>query len=512
MPTESVLDHWPPILPTLQDSETLYSWCAAVHRRSISASVRETSKRLFGSPSAALLHDFPARLLALEMRTEGLIGSAVELAKRHSLLGFFLPFIEPEAALRYLDRVTAGSLPDIKMRLGIPASGVGGYHPLRCCKECVALDLSEVGRSTWRTYQQAPSTLVCAEHWRPLVQTWNRSSPAHRREWIAPDPSLSEGRHETVGTSDRTMEVLVRMASASRAVFDLPPGSLAPRSIGALHRCWASLHGALTAAGSIRHRTVLDQIEPEFRHIATAFAGLGPVACELDAAAIIGSVAREAPKPTHPAKHLAVLAAMFPDAEELIRELALVGASAETDDALTKSDVEMLPEAIHDNDITQQDFLAAVAAGASIRAAAQATGVSTTTGVRWARQNGIEFTARPKSINIAVLGQLRAELANGEDRSTVAQRHGISLTSVHRLLSTEHGLLELWRGARHETARRKHRQTLGDVVAANPAQSAKQIRTAAPASWAWLYRHDRSWLTDAMPSLWTAGSDSSRSR
>ncbi len=145
------------MLPALAGQETLYSWCAAVHRRSVSGSVTETSRRLFGSHTAALLHDFPARLGELTQRTEGQIGGPRELAIKHTLLGYFLPFCDAGVAETHLARVSAGSVPDIKMRLGIPASGIGGYHPLRCCKECIEADLRDIGRPTWRICHQAPS-------------------------------------------------------------------------------------------------------------------------------------------------------------------------------------------------------------------------------------------------------------------------------------------------------------------------------------------------------------------
>jgi hypothetical protein len=80
-----------------------------------------------------------------------------ELAIKHTLLGYFLPFCDAGVAETHLARVSAGSVPDIKMRLGIPASGIGGYHPLRCCKECIEADLRDIGRPTWRICHQAPS-------------------------------------------------------------------------------------------------------------------------------------------------------------------------------------------------------------------------------------------------------------------------------------------------------------------------------------------------------------------
>lgn len=92
MDSAAELGAWPPVLPTLAARETLYSWCATVHRRSVSGNVLVTSRRLFGSNYSGLLHDFPARLGELARRTEGRVGAPRELALKHTLLGYFLPF------------------------------------------------------------------------------------------------------------------------------------------------------------------------------------------------------------------------------------------------------------------------------------------------------------------------------------------------------------------------------------------------------------------------------------
>lgn len=496
---------WPPILPALLDGETLYSWCGAVHRRSVCASVIETSRRLFGSPAAGLLHDFPAHLTRLEDRTEGRIGKARELALRHSLLGYFLPFFKSDAAEGFIARVIDGALPDLKMRLGIPASGLGGYHPLRCCKVCVERDVRDIGRAAWYVHHQTPSALVCAEHARPLIQTWHRISPVHRREWLVPCTRLDAAHRETVVPSDEAMPVLVRLAQVSRLVFEWPPGSLAPTRVGRVYRRWANSHDALTRAGSIRHGTMGLQIEPQFRWIAQSFAQLGPVACELSAGAVIAGVARHRPKPVHPAKHLALLASMFDSVEDLARELG------RDDDAVADSDSEAAatregggvdPTVVRVRGLA--DFVAAIHAGASIPAAARSVGVSTTTGVRWAHREGIAFTARAKSLTPELLQCLRATLSLGEGRVVAAEQHGVSLTSVNRLLSTDADLLARWNKARHEAAQQRHRRAIEDTVRAQPGATAKQIRHMVPASWTWLYRHDSAWLADAMPSLWTS--------
>lgn len=334
----------------------------------------------------------------------------------------------------------------------------------------------------------------------------------HRREWLTPTAAIGDGRHETVQVADDIMEMLVRMAQASKLTFELRIGSLAPANIGAVYRRWAKAHRALTASGSIRHRVMLDQLEPRFRGIAQAYAGLGPVACELSAANIVGSVARETPKPVHPAKHLAVLVSMFGSVQELALELVRGGEICEEDQDIRCPEKRTEVSLGWDARAALSDFLEAVKSGASVRAASKAAGVSTSTGVRWAKQHGKEFTARPKTITEQLAQSISLALERGGDRTDVATQHGVSLMSVNRLLSTDHNLRDRWQATRHALAQCRHRQVISEFVSAHPDYSAKQIRQGATASWMWLYRHDKSWLADVMPSLWHHGGRPNGSR
>ncbi len=489
-------------LPRLTPGETLYSWCGTTHRWMVSANALETSRRLFGSSHAARLHDFPARLAELTVRTHGKLGPARALALGNSLLGYYLPFCTSLTSESVLKWVVDESVPDLKMRLGIPASGIGGYHPLRCCKECVERDLQEIGWAIWHVEHQCPSTLVCSAHRRPLVQTWHPISPVHRREWLVPDVSRGVGRQELVVESDKAMEVLVRLADLSMSVLHLSPGHLDPPATSQLYRSWARAHDGLTKAGSIRHAAVEAQLKARFSLIQAAFAKLGPVACNLNLSNIVSAVMRGAAKPAHPAKHLVLMASMFERSAELIERLG------ETEQSVSKPviDTSIRTSSEHALDImrSRRDaFFALVDSGQSVRSAATDSGVSVTTGVRWARQYGVAFTSRAKILKDSLREKIRADLLLGCDRHEVALRHGVSLTSIHRMLSSDHALRDSWAIVRYRLALSVHRENFLSEVAKNPSITPDTLRERLGGGWMWLYRHDRDWLLSSLPSLWS---------
>jgi len=503
--TSHALADWPVTLPALAPGETLYSWCGTFHRHAFTGNVLATSRLLFGANYAALLHDFPARLGELEQRTRGVIGSAREIARHHTLLGYFLPFLDAERAETILSGVAAGSVPDLKMRLGIPASGVGGYHPLRCCRECIDHDKATVGWPVWHVEHQAPSALVCTRHGRPLVQTWHRASPVHQREWLIPDASPATDRHEIKVPNRDALTLLHQLAEISAHLFGVEPGLWHQAKLAAVYRRWARDHGALTKSGSLRHSTFKAAIGPRFDQLREAFLAMSPTPIELCLESIIGSAIRTSPKPNHPLKHLTVLIAMFGDADAATAALD----QEEVDDFDSRMAGPIRNSSEEDTEAKQIPdreaiFLAAVKQGKSIRAAAAAAEVSTGTGVRWAQQHGIVFTPRRKLMHEGVIENIRSDLKRGLDRTTVAANHGVSLASINRLLSTEHDLRDAWSSVRHEAAREKNRACLLGLIDSQPTISVSQLRKTPGSGWTWLYRHDKAWLEKTLPTLWTS--------
>lgn len=502
MEVKAELGHWPLVLPSLDPRETLYSWCATVHRRSVSGNAILTSGRLFGSNHAGLLHDFPARLRDLTLRTEGRLGTPRELALKHTLLGYFLPFGFPKSAEALLAAVASGAVPDIKMRLGIPASGIGGYHPMRWCADCARRDRQDIGWPRWYVDQQSPSTLVCTEHQRPLIQTWHPISPVHRREWLVPDGLCNEHRQEVRVRDDKTLAILLRLATLSAGVFQHEPGKLDPEATTKIYRSWAVSHDAISQGGSVRHVAVQAQLQPPFELVSQVFADLGPVSCRLSLEGIISSVMRSTPRPIHPAKHLVLMALMF-DQQAALQEIVVSADSSAGDSQNLPRTVVAEHNKRQELNARRTAFLELMNAGHSVRRAAIDAGVSPNTGVRWASQAGIKFTARAKALKGEVLASIEARLRNGADRREVASRHGASLTSVNRLLSTDHHLRDEWAKARHELARERHRAAIQTAYAREPQCAQRELRSLEGASWTWLYRHDREWLMASAPSLWS---------
>jgi hypothetical protein len=86
--------------------------------------------------------------------------------------------------------------------------------------------------------------------------------------------------------------------------------------------------------------------------------------------------------------------------------------------------------------------------GASATPAAKQLGIDVATAMAWAASGRVQVQRRPQVLKPAVRVSLVRCLRQGMDKANAAERHGISIETVTRLLHTEIGLHAAWKAAR----------------------------------------------------------------
>lgn len=426
------------------------------------------------------------------------MGDPVKLASQHSLMGYFLAFTSEDRSTALLEGVIHGGIPDIKMKLGIPASGIGGYHPLKCCKECIQRDVQTLGWPMWHLSHQLPSVMVCSVHQRPLTLHWDKITPVHRREWIQPSATPSSHCFEIPVADDQTLGLLLRLADMSVKAAHLPPGTLRRDQLARTYQLWAADNSALSQGSSIRHSAMASALSQSFDQISSSLSGMGPAACHPQLSQIIGTVARSRPKPAHPLKHLVLIACMFDEWD------AFWSAYQDGSESLVDSRqiAGKQPKAEPIEDVGTRFVQLVQASKLSIRQASAALGVSTSTGVRLAKIHGIDYTPRARGLTAEFLESVRQQLRTGLEKADVIALTGISSVSLNRLLSSEPTLRAQWLSAKSDRLRGQNREKFLAMLKTHPGVPVWLIRKLPNTGWAWLYRHDRAWLTEITPSLW----------
>lgn len=328
---------------------------------------------------------------------------------------------------------------------------------------------------------------------------WNDITPVHRREWIKPSAESSAERFEIPVANDQVLDLLLRLADISVKAASLHPGTMGRDQLARMYQRWAAANSALSPGNSIRHRVMAKALSHSFNQISGSLAAMGPAACVLQLGPTIGSIARSKPKPAHPLKHLTLIACMFEGWDSFWSTYA--------DDSARQSNIQGLNQqpsmTVPDQDLGAEFVKLVKESNFSVRQASAALGVSTSTGVRWAKTYCIDFTPRPKSLTAEYLENVREQLRTGKEKADVIAATQISSVSLNRLLSSEPTLRVQWHLAKSARLRMESRKKFLDALKKHSGVPIWLVRKLPNTGWYWLYRHDRQWLIQNTPALWS---------
>ena len=473
-------------LPTLNHDETLYSWLGRIRLLNGNPNATALSERIFGCQSSALAHDFPSRLSHLS-ENSGVSHAPEELAGVHTVLGYYLPWFTQERVDLALESAVLGTISGIKMRLGIPATRLG-KHPLKACESCMVSQELSVGYSYWRTYHQYPSVWICDVHFEPLVSYQSSRPCRHERRWIRPhDIDLSRVRNLEPGSA--IGETLLRLTRLSIAASGFPHSSFKQEKLRDTYRQALMEQGHVTRNNRLRMGPLLERVMSTYGSLLEISEFRVIEGLSNDWAGFVGDATRASSRQLHPMKHLMLINVLFSSWD---RFFACYSSDSVGHQAPI---VKRKPDA----DLRQEVFAELVTSdGLSITAAGRQVGVSATTAVRWAKLRGLAYTPRAKRITEDVLDNCRRQLIRGDSKQNVAERNGISIVSVTRLLSSEPSLREQWRDAIHVSRLTEYRLEFESLLKRNPGVPLRLLRKLPDNRYMWLYRHDRDWLTNTL--------------
>lgn len=485
-------------LPQLLDGELLYNWFGRVHLRNGNGLATQTSMQLLGDKHAAFVHDFPALLDTLVATTDGRIGEQRELAERHTLLGYYLPFLPATTARKVFDDASKGSDQNLKHHLGLLASRVGAFHPLKICRMCLAEDLDSLGFFVLRVTHQYPSVLVCVRHECALESSSDEVSPVHRREWLIPKSVADPAWVTNFSATDTQLDRLSKLATLTSFAAKMPAASLDSQILSYCYQSALQGRGLLTARGSLRMRDLVESFREYYVGFEALPGFISLATIDQNWAGFVGSLGRKCPRNGHPLKHLLFIAFLFDSWSDFRQTYdrmssqlpAWLGPVPPGQDEAADPRLEQFARLINDEKL-------------SVTAAATRIGVSASTGVRWATVLGIAYVSRSKTLKPAFLDDVRGKLRAGETKLEIQVATGISAVSLNRLISSEPAVRQAWLSARHELDRAKNRAQFVSLTEANVGVPVKLVRKIPGNGYQWLYRHDRQWLTEHLPAIWS---------
>ncbi|MDY0748726.1 TnsD family Tn7-like transposition protein [Paucibacter sp. R3-3] len=484
--------HWLP-------DETLFSLASRYHRLSLQVRPETTCLTLFGRRRGGLAHDLPDSVDAFADRTRAVLGcSAQEVIRDRTLLPFYLPFQAAFKANAAVDAMRGPYIGSLKFQLGMLTSRFRANHPLKACLRCMEEDLVEFHAPYWHRQHQLPGTWVCTKHRVHLRESTLKSTGVRRFHWTLPDESdlttaIGTASEGPCGSSQ--LETLLYLfASAASGLAALPIGfHFDSIRLASLNR------QQLQARGFLRHG---NQLSPSAGQSLTRFLAPLNAVRELAPLAVQGSSAQSqlsrlsnpSRVMTHPLRHLAYALWLFESWDRFV-ESYRKWQCAELPAAEPAGDT-------NDGDSRHSNLVALVRdKGHSVSRACRIVGIDTTTGMAWLSQAGIAVGRRPKKLRPDVRAALVEALRRGCDKATAATRFNVSIVTITTTLRTTVGLHDEWSRARIETRRAAERQGWLALLVGNQTVGLKLLRRLAPATYAWLYRNDRTWLVEQSASV-----------
>lgn len=479
------------MLPVLHENQTLYSWCGLTHALNGGTCARTTSTMLFGAPYAALSHDFPSRLNALERSTRGALGCPQDIALRNTLLGYYLAIVPKPQAEQIIGLLGTGTIRYLKMLLGITASRVGGRHPLKGCEKCFADDEASRGWAYWHIEHQLPSAFVCITHHSPLFIAWDPITPVHRRHWLLPRHNHHYTRIEIQVPSNAAMDCLLRLAADSERLMKLPPAALKPDHLTRGYQRTLQESGLATKNGNLRTARLVSLIKERYRGLED-LPGLAPLkAIDDQWPGLAASLSRRISRPGHPLKHLLLIGAISGSWEQFFEACApqrpakQIAAPSPVQEITTATRLNRFSELV-------------TVHGKSLAAASHALGVSRTTGVLWAKKLKIAYTSRGRPVATKTTAKIRRLLEKGDSISSIATATGVSMTTVYRIVGADPAISEVRKTKAFSSHQAVARRNFSALCRAESDQPLRTIRSNPGNSYMWLYRNDHQWLSNKL--------------
>jgi hypothetical protein len=476
--------------------ELLFSLVSRYHVLSHNVLAAQTCRQLFGNPRQGCAHDFPSRIDCFVDRTGGSLGDSEEVIRQHTILPFYLPFQSAAIAALALGALRGPTIGSLKFQLGLLTSRFRAHHPLKACLECMRDDRLNFSVAYWHRVHQLPGAWICLTHHSPLYESTLKSTGVGRFSWLLPHerqlrPAWPAGEPDEI----RRLSALELLAEAATAIADMPAHAQMEQD-----RLVSTYRSGLREMSLLRGnpgRLALEQLAQSY------LAFVQPLSCiaefaslpktHTEALAQVPRLIRIERSATHPVRHLTLIAWIFAGWKKFWDEYCTQGNDWRFAEQAASSSMSEPQSTTPDP--RRSALVTLLSTGdCSLSSAARRIGIDPATAMAWAAQAGISTPRRAKKLKPELFSRLVEMLANGTDTEDLAAKLEISKVTVIRILRTQVGLHQTWKAARLDRARTKARDAWTRVVTENPRLGVKAVRTLESAAYAWLYKHDRSWL------------------
>jgi hypothetical protein len=447
----------------------------------------EASTRLLPRLLGHRMHSIASGLPTGLSKLEGYFNShtsASELMVEATHAPYYWPFLSAAQRQTLSSSMMEPRSRAAKLTMGLVASRVGAENSLRFCTDCRQLEEAEFGIAVWHRAHQLPGVLVCPAHGGPLVDATQIAKLSRHRLLLPRDVREQRSTQEMQGRHQRGLLAVATLSSSM-----LPPSLLSIDRLQ-LRRAYfarAAELGLVTTMGSLRQALLVKRIETCWSELADLRQFRW-----LHSKDWFCSMLRTREVSAHPIKHLMLCGALDLTPSELL----LRAMTSERQQASSRR--EHLFSSTPPKQTAIQRSLELISEGSSCRSAAVVAGIDTQTAVLAAMRAGLSVAKRPKLMKAPLTLRIQVALASGQDLKAIASAHSVSNSTVWRVLNSDEKLEATWTAVRLQSLRGNHRRKWLQLLSEDLRSSIKQIRATDAGNYAWLYRHDREWLSSTV--------------
>lgn len=475
-----------PLVDLVRD-ETVFSILAKFCKIAGFPSTIETLAHVELDPNYQLDSDLPGFIPSIA-KMLGISGK--EILDNHSVINYFKAFAIQNTFRAAEASLLEGKSIDIHTKLSLISNRMGKYENLHYCTLCVKESVDRYGATYWNREHQLPGVSVCLVHDVELsfVERCRKIThlPPYEVNVEAPKKCSTKSRLFASLSTSLLLGKLPEFLNQSKVILTY---RLRLRDIG-----------LTTKEMHIRQIRLRQKLIEFWGDVSTN-----------PAHASVFSDQVEHPFPQnmfyrtcthHPLKHLLLIGFLFADLNSFYHAYENAEFQEDENHPLCDANNSEIKVKLNRN----ERAIKLLRAGHSLRQTAKLIGVSAGYVKKVAISSQIPIKIRPKKIYKTEIRTIWRKLYVGESTEKIAIQFSISVAAVEQILSAHSYLPELRTKIRYFTSRKVHREKIKEHLAKNSTATRNQIRLELGASYLWLFKNDKIWLYENLPSRMTTPS------
>ncbi|QFI38797.1 hypothetical protein FR932_13520 [Moritella marina ATCC 15381] len=463
------------LFPDALPDETIFSWLCRYHLIAAHSSFRHYTLPMLGINGSRPTNEFPVFLPQLS----DLSGVSLnDLINHMRSLHYYEPFLLERDYKLAFEALKSGDSASLQSKLGMVANRIASGQYLKYCPLCVVSDCEKYGVAYWHKVHQLIGVLVCPVH--------NCHLNGLRRGSVK--VLLPESNHDAQERGTTEESELSRLIADE---FSEYPLNLTISNINQQYMVQLRRLGLQTSTGRVRQKllksllldklNLLPQLSPAFQRLAV----------QVQKGQYPECLFYRTQCNHQPLKHFLLIYVLFGSWLNFSRCISDSVVDLESKVPKQKRIVKREPQ--------WSKAIACLKQGESLRTLADMFSTTVSTLKIKAQQQGVDVNTRPSKVYENIERAIWRKLFVGEKTLSIATEFCLSVAAIEKVL-TKHPELKLLRKRIWYFADfTRHQKQIFNYVQANKNVTRNKIKLARAASYIWLYKHEKEWLYQNIP-------------